>query len=166
MTDSNVIFLKNGNIKPNVITYGDQVLLAIFEKSFGRGVGCGSAEQFRETHPNLVEAALKTLSLLELVEPDQSSPWGYRPTHGLTEQLLDPLIDHDKEHPAEEDRKLLTKIIEASGKPELWEGGKSISNMLVVLWFAHWNQTTGHLIIYDSLHMQMISAGHFDEDDA
>jgi hypothetical protein len=79
--------------------YGDQVLLAILAKSFGRDVWCGSPGQFRKAHPALTGAALKTLSLLELVEPDQDSPWGYRPTRNLTRQLLDPLIDDDKEHP-------------------------------------------------------------------
>jgi hypothetical protein len=144
--------------------YGDQVLLAILAKSFGRDVWCGSPGQFRTAHPALTEAAFKTLSLLELVEPDEDSPSRYRPTHNLTDQLLDPLIDSKKKHADEQDRKLLKKIIEASGRPELWEGGKSLSNMLVVLHFAHWSsESPGELIIYESLHMQMIYAGHFDE---
>ena len=88
----------------------------------------------------MVEAAFNTLRLLKLVEPDHDSPWGYRPTQHLTSQLLDPLVDSDKDFVDDGDRKLLTKIIQASEKPELWEGGKSLSNLLVVLKFAHWRE--------------------------
>jgi hypothetical protein len=143
--------------------YGEEVLLAILARSFARNVWHGTPGEFRKAHPTLVEAAFKTLSLLELVELDRDSPWGYRPTRHLTSQLLDPLVDSDKENIDEEDRKVLTKIIQASEKPELWEGGKSLSNMLVVLRFAHWREGAGELIPHESLHMQMIYAGHFDQ---
>ena len=150
---------------PKMNNYGDHVLLEILSQSFGREFWRGTPGEFRNAHPALVEGAFKTLQLLELVEPDHDSPWGFRPTRHLTAQLLDPLVDSDKKSADDGDRKLLTKLVQASGKPELWEGGNSLSNLLVVLKFAHWREGAGELIPYESLHMQMIYAGHFDESD-
>ncbi len=144
--------------------YGDQVLLAILARSFGRDVWRGTPGQFRTAHPTLVEAAFKTLSLLELVEPNNDSPWGYRPTRKLTRQLLDPLVDDDKEHADEEDKKLLKKIIQAVGKPELWEGGKSLSNMLVVLRLAQWGEDTNELIPTEWLHIEWATLFGIEDD--
>jgi hypothetical protein len=144
--------------------YGDQVLLAILAKSFGRDVWCGSPGQFRIADPTLAEAAFKTLSLLELVEPDNDSPRGYRPTRNLTRQLLDPLVDDDIEHADDQDRKLLEKIIQASGKPELWEGGKSLSNMLVMLRLAQWSKETNELIPTEWLHVEWATLFGIEDD--
>jgi hypothetical protein len=144
--------------------YGDQVLLEILARSFGRDVWCGTPGQFRKAHPTLVEAALKTLGLLALVEPDKDSPWGYRPTRNLTRQLLDPLVDDDKEHADEDDRKLLKTIIQVVGKPELWEGGKSLSNMLVVLRLAQWSEKTNELIPTEWLHIEWASLFGIEDD--
>jgi len=157
--NSNVIFLNNGNIKPNLISYGDQVLLAIFAKSFGRDVWCGNPKQFREAHPTLTEAGCRMMRLLELVEPDEGSPFGHRPTNNLTMQLLleSEMTHTDKKTPDEEDRELLDELIQGSGKPELWEGGKSLSNMLVVLRLAQWSEETNELIPTEWLHISWAS---------
>ena len=145
--------------------YGDQVLLEIFARSFGRNIWRGTPGEFRKAHPNLVEAAFNTLHLLELVEPDHDSPWGYRPTQNLTRQLLDPLVDDDQEHADDQDQKLLTKIIQASGKPELWEGGNSLSNMLVLLRLAQWSTKTNELIPTEWLHIEWATLFGIEEDE-
>jgi hypothetical protein len=165
MTNSNGLALTTETRKSNMNNYGDHVLLEILAKSFGRNVWHGTPGQFRTAHPTLVEVAFKTLSLLELVKPDQDSPWGYRPTSNLTYQLLNPLTDRDKEHADEDDQKLLKKIIQASGKPELWEGGKSLSNMLVVLRLAHWSKETNELIPTEWLHIEWATLVGIDDDE-
>jgi hypothetical protein len=145
--------------------YGDQVLLEVLARSFGRKVWCSTPGEFRKAHPTLVEAAFKTLSLLQLVEPDKDSPWGYRPTNNLTRQLLDPLVDDDKEHADDQDRKLLETIIQASGRAELWEGGKSLSNMLVVLRLAQWSKENNELIPTEWLHIEWATLVGIDDDE-
>ena len=136
MTNSNGLALTTETRKSNMNNYGDHVLLEILAKSFGRNVWHGTPGQFRTAHPTLVEGAFKTLSLLELVKPDQDSPWGYRPTSNLTYQLLNPLTDRDKEHADEDDQKLLKKIIQAS---ESQNCGKAERAFPTCSWCCGWH---------------------------
>jgi hypothetical protein len=151
---------------------GDELLLQMFCRDHNHYRYEGAAD-FRDKHPDVVAAACAVLEFLSYVTLDDSSVFGLRPTPSLISQLLR-ASDSDRYpgtgKPTRNDREIIRKLIEVSGRPEFWgldsaHGRGKLSSLLVKLRLAHWKQDEDEVIPTDVLYQEYLHATVFDPDE-